>query len=198
MTTPPSSVGSRIAGQTSIPLVQVASSQSLNSQNPITCSGTVVIVDGCTFKVVDFVFINALETYWYAGIVGLSSNGSVSVNQEGVHFVTNPVSASASGNVTFNLITEADIAYSFFSINELRLFDYTEQELLCTAELPYQNPKASSIAGGVSATAGGSVAATTSSKATTGGTAPAPSHSAAGVVFGLVSAAFVGFAVLLI
>ncbi|KAI9336828.1 hypothetical protein DFJ73DRAFT_17818 [Zopfochytrium polystomum] len=184
-----------------ITVKQVADAQTVNTNNKITVSGTFHIIDGCTFKIQNFIFLNALQTKWYAGVVGLDSSGQVSVNQNGVTFVSAVVPAQNGGDATFNLITQADIAYSFFSINQLRLFDVQQNELLATVDLPYQNPLASPLPGAVSATNGGIASATAS---TTSGTGTTSKSSAKGsvvvsptvtgtftLVAGLVSAGFV-------
>ncbi|KAJ3236075.1 hypothetical protein HDU81_011192 [Chytriomyces hyalinus] len=122
-----------------VPIVQVAVAQTLNNANPLTCSGTFVFVDGCTFMIKNFTFLNAYESKWYAGVVG-TVNGKVVANQNAITFVEQSVSASDGRDVTFNLITSPATAYSFFSINQLRLFDLTQKQLICTVDLPYQNP----------------------------------------------------------
>lgn len=161
-----------VAGKTTAPLKQVSSSQQLNPTAPIVCSGNVVILDGCNFKVDKFVFSGALQSKWYAGVVGLDKNGQVSVNQNGVVFVANDVPPSNGGSPSFTLINKVDVAYSFFSINELRLFDVAQNQLLCVVELPYLNPTADPIPGGASAVPGNGIA--------DGGSGSAGSGSSAG------------------
>ncbi|KAI8619115.1 hypothetical protein BC830DRAFT_1105707, partial [Chytriomyces sp. MP71] len=138
------------------PIVQVAQAQVLNSANPIYCSGTFQFVDGCTFMIKNFTFLNAYQSQWYAGVVG-TVNGKTVANQNGVAFVSDFVNSVNGQDATFHLIKVPATAYSFFSINELRLFDLTEKEVLCTVELPYNNPNIPSSISGTSN--GGSTAA---------------------------------------
>ncbi|KAI8832772.1 hypothetical protein BJ741DRAFT_613671 [Chytriomyces cf. hyalinus JEL632] len=144
-----------------VPIVQVAVAQTLNNANPLTCRGTFVFVDGCTFMIKNFTFLNAYESKWYAGVVG-TVNGKVVANQNAITFVEQSVSASDGRDVTFNLISSPATAYSFFSINQLRLFDLTQKQLICTVDLPYQNPN---NPGSNPAAAGGAPGAAASSGA---------------------------------
>ena len=72
-------------------------------------------------------------------------------NPIAVKFVSDSVTSSstASTSQNFNLIPVVDVAYSFFSINELRLFDTDNQQIVCVAELPYNNPFALNPPSGV-------------------------------------------------
>ncbi|KAJ3287855.1 hypothetical protein HDU76_007766 [Blyttiomyces sp. JEL0837] len=170
-----------VSGQVTAPLKQISFKEVVNNNNPIVCSGTVVIVDGCNFKVQNFNFQGALESKWYGGVVGYNSTGGIVSNQYAAKVVYLDVPASGGADSgLFTLIQPAGSqSYSFFSFNQLRLFDVAEQQVVCTADLPYQNPNAPPPPGGVAAVTPGSGGAT-ATVGTTGATGTGKS-SAVGV-----------------
>ncbi|KAI9326506.1 hypothetical protein BDR26DRAFT_877136 [Obelidium mucronatum] len=167
-----------IPGKTSAPLVQVSQQQVLNSANPLYCSGTWVFVDGCTFTIKNFTFLNAYQSQWYGGVVGLV-NGVPQENKNAVNMVKNVVPASNLQDATFNLITTAGASYSFFSVNQLRLFDTLQNQVICTVDLPYNNPNVP----------GSSTGSTTGSTAGTGATTTKAGSDASSSVVGLLGLA---------
>ncbi|KAJ3417468.1 hypothetical protein HDV05_003332 [Chytridiales sp. JEL 0842] len=136
-------------GKVEAPLEQVSQFQALNRNNPLTCTGTVVVLDGCTFMIRNFTFLNALQTRFYAGIVYADATGAKITNQNGVNFVQGDISASnLVDSPPFRLVQDVSVGYSFTSINELRLFDVTQQQVVCVAQLPYDNPFAKNVPAG--------------------------------------------------
>ncbi|KAJ3062273.1 hypothetical protein HDU98_001830 [Podochytrium sp. JEL0797] len=188
-------------GVTTEPLVQVSSSQVLNSANPLHCSGTFLFVDGCTFTIKNFTFLNAYQSEWYGGVVGLV-NGQVESNQNAVKMVSGFVAQSNGLDATFNLITTAGAAYSFFSINQLRLFDILQSQLICTIDLPYNNPNipgSGADAPGSSGAAASPTATGTAGSGSAGSGTAAPTSSksgAMGVVAGFLSTVCAGRSVI--
>ncbi|KAJ3118681.1 hypothetical protein HDU96_010011 [Phlyctochytrium bullatum] len=155
-----------VAGRVTAELRQISFAQQNNPTAAVTCSGTIVIVDGCS---------NALQSAWYGGVVGLQ-NGQVVENDMAVRFANEDVIPQNGGESRpYTLATTAGAAYSFFSINQIRVFDLTNRQVFCVADLPYQNPRAtlSLAAGGAASTAAGSAAAATTSRAVTSATASA-------------------------
>ncbi|KAJ3130154.1 hypothetical protein HK100_008196 [Physocladia obscura] len=98
-------------GKTTAPIVQVAFSQTINNANPLYCSGTFLFVDGCTFTIKNFTFLNAYQSQWYGGVVGLV-DGKIEVNQNAVTMVSGYVSAVNMMDQTYSLSTTAGAAYS--------------------------------------------------------------------------------------
>ncbi|KAJ3022958.1 UNVERIFIED_CONTAM: hypothetical protein HDU68_008856 [Siphonaria sp. JEL0065] len=150
-------------GKTTAPLVQVSQQQVLNNANPLYCSGTWVLVDGCTFTIKNFTFLNAYQSQWYGGVVGLV-NGQVQVNKNAVNMVKDSVPQSNAQDATFHLITTPGASYSFFSVNQLRLFDTLQNQVICTVDLPYNNPNvpgSSTTDGNTGSTNPGATAGTT-------------------------------------
>ncbi|KAJ3282516.1 hypothetical protein HDU79_009866 [Rhizoclosmatium sp. JEL0117] len=169
-----------VPGKTTAPLIQVSTSQSLNNANPVYCSGTFVFIDGCTFQVKNFTFLNAYGSKWYGGVVAEVA-GKPQENQNAVTFVSDIVSQSNGGDQTFSLATTPGAAYSFRVVNQLRLFDLTQNQIICKVELPYMNPN-------VPGSNGGSTAATSTTAASGGSAAQTGKASdASSTVVGLFS-----------
>ncbi|KAJ3105863.1 hypothetical protein HDU96_008399 [Phlyctochytrium bullatum] len=191
------------AGKVTAPLVQVSQFQAKNPSIPFQCSGTVVILDGCSvsktnltvegskpFMVKDFTFGGALQTKWYAGIVTIDGSGNVVASPDAVNFAAQDVAPVAGQNSSvYSLIRDATVGYSFFSINQLRVFDLFNQQIICVAELPYQNPKATNPNSGVAvipvtAPFNGGNLASTNTAAVSAATAPVPLPSTTGAAVG--------------
>ncbi|KAJ3214214.1 hypothetical protein HDU67_001966 [Dinochytrium kinnereticum] len=165
-----------VAGRITAPLIQVTGYQKTNPTIAFRCSGTVVVLDGCSFMVKDFIFGNALQTKWYAGIISLDPvTKQVIRSDDAVNFSAQDVAPVNNQNSSiYSLIRDPIVGYSFNSVNQLRVFDIANQQIVCTADLPNANPLATqsllvSIASptapfGVSATAG----LTTTTKVATG------------------------------
>ncbi|KAJ3093941.1 hypothetical protein HDU97_008793, partial [Phlyctochytrium planicorne] len=129
-------------GKVVAPLVQITQFQKLNPAAAFTCSGTVVVLDGCSFMVKDFTFGGALQTQWYAGIVSQEATG-IQVSDEAVHFGSQDVAPILKMNSSvYNLLKDPVVGYSWFSINQLRVFDLANQQVVCTADMPNNNPLA--------------------------------------------------------
>ncbi|KAJ3066316.1 hypothetical protein HDU98_010386 [Podochytrium sp. JEL0797] len=169
-------------GVTTEPLVQVTEGQVLNPVNKLFCSGTFLFVDGCTFTIKNFTFLNAYQSHWYGGVVGMV-NGQIESNQNAVNMVAGFVPPSNGMDHTFNLITTPGASYSFFSINQLRLFDVLQHQLICTIDLPYNNPNIPGSGGdapAASATTAGPAASKTAT--VSGGAAVATSTTTSGAM----------------
>jgi hypothetical protein len=138
------------AGVTTAPLEQVSEYQTQNSNNKLTCSGTVVVIDGCSFQIRNFTYLNALVSKFYGGIAYADAQGNKVSNPNGVSFVNQEIGAwNKVDSQIFQLVTSPSyVAYSWFSVNELRIFDTTQQQLVCVAQLPYDNPFAKNIPAG--------------------------------------------------
>ncbi|KAJ3060055.1 hypothetical protein HDU98_003919 [Podochytrium sp. JEL0797] len=93
-----------------------------NTSLDLVCSGTVVVVDGCSFYVQDFTYSDPSTSAWYAGV------GS---GADGVVFSETPVTTSnATDSPTYQLKTVVGAAYAWTSITQLRLFDTANQQLI--------------------------------------------------------------------
>ncbi|KAJ3416147.1 hypothetical protein HDV05_002792 [Chytridiales sp. JEL 0842] len=132
-----------------VELEQVTSAQIINTQNPIRCSGTIRVIDGCSFLVKNFTLLGPLQPKWYGGIVDKDPvTGAKRSNDQAVTMVDPIVAASnAMDSQPFRLTTTVGASYSWFSINEMRLFDVATNQLLCVAQMPYNNPFAKGAAG---------------------------------------------------
>ncbi|KAI8847043.1 hypothetical protein BC829DRAFT_444908 [Chytridium lagenaria] len=136
-------------GKVTAPLIQESQFQKLNPAAGLQCSGTVVILDGCTFIVRDFTFGGALQTRWYGGVVGTDASGAIVENDLAVNFAAQDVIPSNSlTSQNYTLIRDPVVAYSFLSINQLRVYDLVNEQRICRAELPNQNPRAPGSGGG--------------------------------------------------
>ncbi|KAJ3321029.1 hypothetical protein HDV06_004688 [Boothiomyces sp. JEL0866] len=122
------------------------------SQSPIVISGNVVIIDGCTFGVTNFIFYNAGESYW----IGAVDNGTVgaTLSDQFVYPAANPA------NYNFTLTKKAGAQTNFYMFNQFRLFEINSKTIIATATLPYSVGSSSSSGSTVS----GSTATTTSTK----------------------------------
>ncbi|KAJ3380524.1 hypothetical protein HDU84_005766 [Entophlyctis sp. JEL0112] len=98
-------------GKTTAPLVQVAFSQTVNNANPLYCSGTFLFVDGCTFTIKNFTFLNAYQSQWYGGVVS-TVNGVEVANPNAVTMVSQYVNAVNMMDQTYSLTTTAGASYS--------------------------------------------------------------------------------------
>ncbi|KAI9207658.1 uncharacterized protein BJ171DRAFT_596656 [Polychytrium aggregatum] len=141
-------------------LVSQSQSWVNNNQNIITIYGTVEILDGCTFIVHNFTFLQAPESYWYGGMVGNTSAAQV---------VDTPVSSQLGpgDSPKFQLTTAAGRAVSFADFNELRLFVPASSQLV-----------ASAVIWKAVATSSAAAPATSSTLSPSGSSAASPSTSA--------------------
>ena len=128
----------------------------LNGQTiQVQISGTVEVVDGCSFKVSNLVLGGGNYTAsFFGGIIG---SGATAVRlSDGT--VT---SGGAPINQQFEFITNAGAAVSYYDFNQLRFFVQEAQALIGTADLPGK------------VTAPGTVTTTTGAKPTTSTSNPA-------------------------
>ncbi|KAI8852765.1 hypothetical protein BC829DRAFT_383760 [Chytridium lagenaria] len=116
--------------------------QQKNPSIRFQCSGTVVVLDGCTFMVRDFTFGGALQTQWYAGIVTIDpATSSVTTSDDAVRFAVEDVAPINNLNSsTYSLVRDPSSGYSWSSINQLRVFDLGNQQVVCVANMPNGNP----------------------------------------------------------
>ncbi|KAJ3109528.1 hypothetical protein HDU97_005185 [Phlyctochytrium planicorne] len=143
-----------VAGKVEAPLIQESSFQQLNGAAQLKCSGTVVILDGCT---------NALQTKWYGGVVGTDAAGNIVENDLAVNLAGDVIPSNGMDSQKYSLFTDPSIAYSFFSINEIRVFDVVNQQRVCRAELPNRNPRVTGAAPAPGSTSTATVTGSTGS-----------------------------------
>jgi hypothetical protein len=98
------------------------------TRSPITVSGEVAILDGCRFRVQNFVFINGGESYWYGGNRG---------NPEGITASDTNVTPSAfPANFTYELTRRVGAEANFNGFNQLRLFERHTNVVIATVDFP--------------------------------------------------------------
>jgi hypothetical protein len=134
--------------------------QKVLTQSPIEVSGSIYIIDGCSFGVRDFKFLNADASYWVGGYKG---------SAEAMTLVTENVTPSAfNTNQTYNLRQDAGAEANFDGFNQFRLFVRNTNLLIATADFPAkgETPTATTKPGsGSSTTASGTKStATTTTK----------------------------------
>jgi hypothetical protein len=131
------------------------------------------------------------------GIVAADASGQKVSNDQAVTMVTDFVAASNGlDSQPFRLSTTPGASYSWFSVNELRMFDFATNQLLCVAQLPYNNPFAKPLPGQTSTTTTTSTSGSTTSTNSTGSSSSGTTKSGAdgSVVAGSSSAAAAGLA----
>jgi hypothetical protein len=111
-----------VKGPITIPLTKVLST------SPIEISGSIEIIDGCTFKVTGFTFYNARTARWYGGIG--SAGDAITLSDATV----NP--SAGKGEQTFKFRDVVGAPVSFRDFNQFRLFDEESQVVIATAEVP--------------------------------------------------------------
>ncbi|KAJ3232570.1 hypothetical protein HDU78_006974 [Chytriomyces hyalinus] len=148
-----------VAGQVTAPLKQVAQYLISDPNKKLVCSGTLVVIDGCTFMIKGLTYTDSNESAWFAG---LGNDG------EGIKLSADAPTASDNQDTKpFTLIRSIGASYSWKTINQVRLFEMTNQQLICTADLP----STGSSANNAISPAVGAPAAGTSARVTM---APAP------------------------
>ena len=117
-------------------------SQSLAKKQPVTAeirsaksftsslqvSGTIRVVDGCNFELVNFIFVPGANAYWFGGN-GTDSNAYRLSKSIVVPSVANSPAQS------FSFIQDAGSAVSYTDFTQFRLFDPATNDLLATADL---------------------------------------------------------------
>lgn len=114
------------ATKVSAPIVQTASVTKSNS--PITISGSVDVVDGCTFAVTNFRFLGAGETYWYGAKKGATDG--ILLTEDFVY------SGDVASNRTYKFRTTAGAEASYYDFSQFRLFEKYTNTLIAVADLP--------------------------------------------------------------
>ncbi|KAJ3210434.1 hypothetical protein HDU67_005320 [Dinochytrium kinnereticum] len=181
-----------VPGRVTAPLVKESEFQAMNGGAALQCSGTVVVLDGCTFMVRNFTFLGAMQTRWYAGVVGKDAAGNIVENDIAVNFVVGDViPTNGLDSQNYTLIQEPSVAYSFNSINQLRVFDLVNQQRICRAELPNQNPRVA-LAGAAGVTTSVALPSGTASVSAVG-TGATKTGGAAGGGLGSLFAPVAGF-----
>ncbi|KAI8830227.1 hypothetical protein BJ741DRAFT_620872 [Chytriomyces cf. hyalinus JEL632] len=127
-----------VAGQVTAPLKQVAQYLISDPNKKLVCSGTLVVIDGCTFMIKGLTYTDSNESAWFAG---LGNDG------EGIKLSADTPTASDNQDTKpFTLIRSIGASYSWKTINQVRLFEMTNQQLICTADLPSSGSSANNNA----------------------------------------------------
>ncbi|KAJ3025395.1 UNVERIFIED_CONTAM: hypothetical protein HDU68_007199 [Siphonaria sp. JEL0065] len=114
----------------------------------LVCSGTIVVLNDCQFMVKDFTFTDPNTTAWFAGYANDPNTG--------VRFAAENVGVSKGGDSPiYNLVAVVGAAYAWTSIDQLRLFDTANQQLIAIANLdvsgsPHSSGNSSGSAGSTS------------------------------------------------
>ncbi|KAJ3017782.1 UNVERIFIED_CONTAM: hypothetical protein HDU68_011487 [Siphonaria sp. JEL0065] len=107
----------------------------------LVCSGTIVVLNDCQFMVKGFTFTDPNTTAWFAGYANDPNTG--------VRFASENVAVSKGGDSPiFNLVAVVGAAYAWTSIDQLRLFDTINQQLIAIANLDVSGVSHSSGSGG--------------------------------------------------
>ena len=105
----------------------------LDSTSPYRASGSIRVVDGCTFEVVGFNYANGGTSGWYGGFAGDANGVTLSDTKFGT--------TSAATTQQFKFRTSAGSAVSYLDFNQFRLYDETNKILVATADIPAEfNP----------------------------------------------------------
>ncbi|KAI8896955.1 hypothetical protein BC833DRAFT_649999 [Globomyces pollinis-pini] len=156
-------------GNVTIPIVPAL------ADTAIVVSGKITIVDGCTFRLIDFVYYNADVSYWYGG---------VGTSPDGMKIVDAPVAGSAFATVRdVPLITVAGAQANFAGFTQFRLYETNLKKIVATADLP---ALPSGTSGAPSAGASGTTTAKSDSLKA--------SFSLSGVMFGIFLGLFLAAA----
>ncbi|KAI9344047.1 hypothetical protein BDR26DRAFT_858067 [Obelidium mucronatum] len=138
-----------VSGQTIGTLKQQSQFLIANTSLDLYCSGSVVVLNDCQFMIKDFTYTDPSTTAWFAGYANDPTNG--------VRFAAENVPTSNNANSpTFTLVQVVGAAYAWTSIDQLRLFDTANQQLICTADLAVSGSSTSSSSSGSSSSNGGS------------------------------------------
>ncbi|KAJ3223095.1 hypothetical protein HDU81_009401 [Chytriomyces hyalinus] len=117
-----------VAGQVSAPLKQVAQYLISDPNKKLVCSGTLVVVDGCTFMVKGFTYTDSNESAWFAGLGDDPDGVKLSADA--------PTASDNQDTKPFTLIRSIGASYTWRTITQVRLFEMTNQQLICTVDLP--------------------------------------------------------------
>ncbi|KAJ3248396.1 hypothetical protein HDU77_008132 [Chytriomyces hyalinus] len=170
-----------VAGQVTAPLKQVAQYLISDPNKKLVCSGTLVVLDGCTFMIKGFTYTDSNESAWFAGLgddpdgVKLSADApTASDNQDTKSFT---LIRSIGGKTTYTHPP---------TITQVRLFEMTNQQLICTVDLPSTGSSANNASPAQSAISPAILPVSASARATL---APVSSASVSGALPVKVSSA---------
>ncbi|KAJ3230468.1 hypothetical protein HDU78_008300 [Chytriomyces hyalinus] len=165
-------------GQVTAPLKQVAQYLISDPNKKLICSGTLVVVDGCTFMIKGFTYTDSNESAWFAGLGD---------DPEGVKLSADAPTASDNQDTKpFTLIRSIGASYTWKTITQVRLFEMTNQQLICTVDLPSTGSSANNAPPAQNAISPAILPVSASARATL---APASSASVSGALPVKVSSA---------
>lgn len=111
----------------SIPIV--ASATRTIGTTPVVVSGSIKVLDGCSFQAVDLVLTGPATAQFFGGTPAGSTTG----------YLLSPTVITASPNpqtLTFNFVTVAGSSISYTDFVEFRLFESESNSMVGTALLP--------------------------------------------------------------
>ncbi|KAI8902496.1 hypothetical protein BC833DRAFT_573022 [Globomyces pollinis-pini] len=96
----------------------------------VTVSGTIEVVDGCTFSAKNLVVEpSSVRGQWFGGAVGSTSDG--------IRLSADPITASSRPSTKeYKFITTAGSWVSYTDFQQFRLYDTVSKAVLATADLP--------------------------------------------------------------
>ncbi|KAI8832087.1 hypothetical protein BJ741DRAFT_615265 [Chytriomyces cf. hyalinus JEL632] len=167
-----------VAGQVTAPLKQVAQYLISDPNKKLVCSGTLVVVDGCTFMIKGFTYTDSNESAWFAGLGDDPDGVKLSADA--------PTASDNQDTKSFTLIRSIGASYTWKTITQVRLFEMTNQQLICTVDLPTTGSSANNASPAQSAISPAILPVSASARATL---APASSASVSGALPVKVSSA---------
>jgi hypothetical protein len=119
------------AGQNvTVPIMTTATQviQVNNVSVPVTVGGSIRVVDGCTFEVLNFTLSGSFTGAWFGG------NGT---DVNGYRLSSRPVASSQAPSTTrYEFIMNAGSWVSYFDFTQFRLFEVNSNAVIATADLP--------------------------------------------------------------
>ncbi|KAJ3248817.1 hypothetical protein HDU78_010271 [Chytriomyces hyalinus] len=167
-----------VAGQVTAPLKQVAQYLISDPNKKLVCSGTLVVLDGCTFMIKGFTYTDSNESAWFAGLGDDPDGVKLSADA--------PTASDNQDTKSFTLIRSIGASYTWKTITQVRLFEMTNQQLICTVDLPSTGSSANNASPAQSAISPAILPVSASARATL---APVSSASVSGALPVKVSSA---------